>query len=88
VQTDQCVPQAFGGHCGSRSDHQEAVVARRVLGAIGVQAHPHGENEFSYGVLHEHETAGTQLLTDTASDLYCCGSRSPSPTNECRPGRR
>ena len=73
--------RTFGGHCGSRGDHQEAVVARPVLGAIGVQAHTHGESGFSYGALDEHETAGTQLLTDPRSAAERCSwtCRSPSP---------
>lgn len=50
-------------------ENQDAIVARPVLREIGIQAHLDGENGFTFGLLHERETAGAQLVrteVDTA----------------------
>jgi len=36
-------------------EHQDSVVARQELRAIGVQSHLDGDNAFTYGLLHESE---------------------------------
>ena len=51
-------------------DHQDAVVARPVLREIGVQAHLDGESGFTYGVLHQQETAGAQLVPSEVEDAF------------------
>ena len=37
-------------------DHQDAVIARNTLREIGVRAHLEGENAFTFGLLHEHNS--------------------------------
>ncbi len=51
-------------------DHQDAVVARPVLREIGIQAHLDGENGFTFGILHERETAGTRLVRSEVEDAF------------------
>jgi CHAD domain-containing protein len=36
--------------------HQDAVIARNTIREIGVRAHLEGENAFTFGLLHEHNT--------------------------------
>ncbi len=38
-------------------EHQDSVVARPVLRELGAQAHLHGENGFTFGLLHEGQRA-------------------------------
>jgi CHAD domain-containing protein len=40
----------------SLGDHQDAVIARNTLREIGVRAHLEGENAFTFGLLHEHNS--------------------------------
>lgn len=40
----------------SLGDHQDAVIERNTLREIGVRAHLEGENAFTFGLLHEHNT--------------------------------
>jgi CHAD domain-containing protein len=40
----------------SLGDHQDAVIARNTLREIGVRTHLEGENAFTFGLLHEHNT--------------------------------
>ena len=57
-------------------DHQDAVVACPVLREIGMQAYLDGENGFTYGVLHERETAGTELVQADVEDAFLTLRRS------------
>ncbi|HYZ55017.1 MAG TPA: CYTH and CHAD domain-containing protein [Streptosporangiaceae bacterium] len=40
--------------------HQDAVIARDTIREIGVRAHLEGENAFTFGLLHERETAAAR----------------------------
>jgi CHAD domain-containing protein len=51
-------------------DHQDAVVARPVIREIGMQAHLDGENGFTFGVLHEREAAGMQLVASEVEGAF------------------
>ena len=51
-------------------DHQDAVVARPVLREMGIQAHLDGENGFTFGILHERESAGTRLVQSEVEDAF------------------
>jgi CHAD domain-containing protein len=44
----------------SLGDHQDAVIARNTLREIGVRAHLEGENAFTFGLLHEHNTTAAR----------------------------
>jgi CHAD domain-containing protein len=41
-------------------DHQDAVIARNTLREIGVRAHLEGENAFTFGLLHEHNSTAVR----------------------------
>jgi CHAD domain-containing protein len=41
-------------------DHQDAVIARNTLRELGVRAHLEGENAFTYGLLHEHNSTAVR----------------------------
>jgi CHAD domain-containing protein len=43
-------------------DHHDCVVAREVLRQLGVQEHLAGNNAFTYGLLHRHNTAEADRL--------------------------
>jgi CHAD domain-containing protein len=40
--------------------HQDAVIARNTIREIGVRAHLEGENAFTFGLLHEHNTCAVR----------------------------
>ncbi len=40
--------------------HQDAVIARNTIREIGVRAHLEGENAFTFGLLHEHNTCAAR----------------------------
>ena len=40
--------------------HQDAVIARSTIREIGVRAHLEGENAFTFGLLHEHNTCAAR----------------------------
>ena len=40
--------------------HQDAVIARNTIREIGVRAHLEGENAFTFGLLHEHDTCAAR----------------------------
>jgi CHAD domain-containing protein len=44
----------------SLGDHQDAVIARNTLRELGVRAHLEGENAFTFGLLHEHNTTAVR----------------------------
>jgi CHAD domain-containing protein len=44
----------------SLGDHQDAVIARNTLREIGVRAHLEGENAFTFGLLHEHNSTAVR----------------------------
>jgi CHAD domain-containing protein len=44
----------------SLGDHQDAVIARNTLREIGVRAHLAGENAFTFGLLHEHNSTAVR----------------------------
>ncbi|MBV9793275.1 MAG: CYTH and CHAD domain-containing protein [Actinobacteria bacterium] len=44
----------------SLGDHQDAVIARNMLRELGVRAHLEGENAFTYGLLHEHNSTAVR----------------------------
>ena len=44
----------------SLGTHQDAVIARNTLREIGVRAHLEGENAFTFGLLHEHNTTAVR----------------------------
>ncbi|HEY7430082.1 MAG TPA: CYTH and CHAD domain-containing protein [Streptosporangiaceae bacterium] len=43
-------------------DHQDTVVARPVMRELGMSAHLAGENSYSYGLLHGHDTCAARQL--------------------------
>ena len=40
--------------------HQDAVIARNTLREIGIRAHLEGENAFTFGLLHEHNSTAVR----------------------------
>jgi CHAD domain-containing protein len=44
----------------SLGTHQDAVIARNTLREIGVRAHLEGENAFTFGLLHEHNSTAVR----------------------------
>ena len=44
----------------SLGTHQDAVIARNTIREIGVRAHLEGENAFTFGLLHEHDTTAVR----------------------------
>jgi CHAD domain-containing protein len=44
----------------SLGTHQDAVIARNTLRELGVRAHLEGENAFTFGLLHEHNTTAVR----------------------------
>ena len=40
--------------------HQDAVIARNAIRELGVRAHLEGENAFTFGLLHEHNTTAAR----------------------------
>jgi hypothetical protein len=51
-------------------DHQDAVGAHPVPREIGIAAHLDGENGFTFGILHERETAGARLVPSEVEDAF------------------
>ncbi|MGH3876411.1 MAG: CHAD domain-containing protein [Actinophytocola sp.] len=47
-------------------DHQDSVVVRPVVRAVGAQAHAAGENGFTFGLLHERQ----RMRADEAADRF------------------
>jgi CHAD domain-containing protein len=43
-------------------DHQDTVVTRQLVRQLGMSAHLAGENSYSYGLLHEHDTVAAERL--------------------------
>lgn len=51
-------------------EHQDTVVGRQLLRALGVRAHLAGENGFTFGRLHALEEARAAELTERYPELY------------------
>jgi CHAD domain-containing protein len=56
-------------------DHQDAVLAGEVARQLGMSAHLAGENSFSYGLLHEHESQSRARLRAEAREAWRKASR-------------
>ncbi len=44
----------------SLGTHQDAVIARNTLREIGIRTHLEGENAFTFGLLHEHNSTAVR----------------------------
>lgn len=51
-------------------DHQDTVVTRHVVRELGMRAHLDGENSYSYGLLHEHDTLAAERLQAQARHVW------------------
>jgi hypothetical protein len=54
-----------------------------MLRELGIQVHLHGENGFTYGILHEQETAGTQLAYAEVDDAFRKLAAARRPSGGC-----
>lgn len=55
---------------GLLGDHQDTVVSRQLLRSLAMAAHGAHENEFSYGLLYERDTAEAQRLRAKLPDAW------------------
>jgi len=55
---------------GLLGDHQDTVVSRQLLRRLAMAAHDAGENDFSYGLLYERDTAEAQRLRAELPDAW------------------
>lgn len=51
-------------------DHQDTVVTRQVVRELGMRAHLEGENSYTYGLLHEHDTVAAKRLQAQARHAW------------------
>ncbi len=51
-------------------DHQDSVVTRQVVRELGMRAHLEGENSYTYGLLHEHDTFAAKRLQAQARHAW------------------
>jgi hypothetical protein len=58
--------------------HQDTVIARAAVRGLGISAHLAGENAFSYGLLHAHESRAAEELQRRAGKVWRKAARSGS----------
>jgi CHAD domain-containing protein len=56
-------------------DHQDTVLTRPAALRLGIAAHSAGENAFTYGLLHAHESASSAASLDEAKKVWSKATR-------------
>lgn len=56
-------------------DHQDTVLTRPAVLKLGIAAHAAGENAFTYGLLHAHESASSAASLDEARRVWAKATR-------------
>jgi CHAD domain-containing protein len=60
---------------GALGEHQDAVISRQAWRHLGIRAHAARENAFTYGLLHERDTAYAARLPEQARKIWIRAKR-------------